>query len=372
MAAKKKFFDERSDESEVKARIINKYFNTWATIVPAAAQRFGQQKVMYMDLYAGPGRYRDGAASTPLLVLEKAIADPRLSQMLEALFNDADGDHSSTLQTEIAKIKGIETLKYPPKVYCSQIGKDTEEMFSKVKLQPSFTFLDPFGYKGLSLKLVNAVVKDWGCDCVFFFNYNRINAGISNTVVEEHMNSLFGEARADTLREQIKGKGPEKRELLILENMSQALKEMGGRYVLPFRFKKEGRTSHYLIFVTKAKVGYKIMKEIMAGESSTRDEGVPSFAYSPAEADTPLLFSLSQPIAALQQSLLNAFGGKTMNINEICEAHNVDTPYILPNYRDALRQLEELGVIHTEPAAADRPKRQGVVTFSDKVKVTFF
>src|SRR5207248_10024637 len=41
----------------------------------------------------------------------------------------------------------------------------------------TFLFVDPFGYKGLSLQLVNSVIKDWGCDCVFFFNYNRISMG---------------------------------------------------------------------------------------------------------------------------------------------------------------------------------------------------
>jgi len=39
----------------------------------------------------------------------------------------------------------------------------------------------------------------WGCDCVFFFNYNRINAGINNPGVKKHMDALFGEERADAL-----------------------------------------------------------------------------------------------------------------------------------------------------------------------------
>ena len=86
-----KFFEERTDQSEVKARIVNKYFSTWAQVVmPTVAKRGG--KIAYMDLYAGPGRYRDGAASTPLLVLQTAINHPQMGQMLTAYFNDADGD----------------------------------------------------------------------------------------------------------------------------------------------------------------------------------------------------------------------------------------------------------------------------------------
>jgi three-Cys-motif partner protein len=86
-----KFFDERTDQSEVKARIVQKYFYAWARIIiPSAKHR--AKKIAYIDLYAGPGRYRDGAASTPLMILERAIADTDLRKMLVTLFNDVDAE----------------------------------------------------------------------------------------------------------------------------------------------------------------------------------------------------------------------------------------------------------------------------------------
>ena len=78
--------DERTDQSEVKARIIQKYFYAWAkVIIPSAKHR--EKKIAYIDLYAGPGRYKDGAASTPLLILERAIEDPDYNV---TFFNEAD------------------------------------------------------------------------------------------------------------------------------------------------------------------------------------------------------------------------------------------------------------------------------------------
>jgi hypothetical protein len=147
-----------------------------------------------------------------------------------------------------------------------------------IRLIPSFSFVDPFGYKGLSLKIVNGVIKDWGSDCVFFFNYGRINAGTTNPLVKPHIDALFGTGPADALRKALPGKTPNQREVLILEELAQAIKEMGGTYVLPFRFKRGNRTSHSLIFVSKHFKGYEIMKIIMAKESSTEDQGVASFA----------------------------------------------------------------------------------------------
>ncbi len=160
MMVQTKFFDERSDQSEVKARIVQKYFYVWAkVIIPTAKQT--TKKVAYIDLYAGPGRYKDGSASTPLMILERAIEDPDLRSMLVTLFNDADKNHTNSLQAEIDRLKGIESLKYKPQINCGEVDSDAEKYFNETRLIPSFSFVDPFGYKGLSLKIVNGVIKDW-------------------------------------------------------------------------------------------------------------------------------------------------------------------------------------------------------------------
>jgi three-Cys-motif partner protein len=369
---KKKFFEERTDQSEVKARIVQKYFETWAKVIMPAAAKYGN-KIAYIDLYAGPGRYRDGAASTPLLILERAIGDPKISKMLVALFNDRDADCSNTLCQEIEALPGIDKLVHRPQVLNNEVDVDAERYFSSTKLIPSFSFIDPFGYKGLSLRIIHGVIKDWGSDCVFFFNYNRINAGLSNLAVEEHLNALFGKERAKDLRQRIEGKSSNQREALILEELASVIGALGGKYVLPFQFKNASgsRTSHYLVFVSKHPRGYKIMKGIMASESSTADQGVPSFAYCPADAATPLLFSLSRPLEALEGLLLTRFAGNALSMSEIFEQHHVDTPYVERNYKDALRNLEEKGLVNCQPPANSRPKRRGQVTFADDVLVKF-
>jgi hypothetical protein len=53
-------------------------------IIPTARRHEG--KIAYLDLFAGPGRYQDGKKSTPLLILQQAIADPEMRQMLLTLF----------------------------------------------------------------------------------------------------------------------------------------------------------------------------------------------------------------------------------------------------------------------------------------------
>ncbi|RNJ48523.1 three-Cys-motif partner protein TcmP [Methylocystis hirsuta] len=363
-----KFFDERTDQSVVKARIVEKYFYAWANVVMPTAQRSGG-RIAYIDLYAGPGRYKDGAASTPLLVLQHAINDPKLASMLVALLNDSDSNKTSTLKAEIDSLPGIGNLKHKPVLSCGEIDDDAEKYFNDAKLVPSFSFIDPFGYKGLSLKIIRGVIKDWGCDCVFFFNYNRINAGIGNQAVTGHMDALFGKERADALRMRLPRLSPELREALILEELAAEIKALGGTYVLPFTFRNSSgtRTSHKLVFVSKSFKGYAIMKDIMAKESSTEDQGVPSLTYSPADWSMPLLFSLQRPLDQLRASLLTDFAGQEVSVADIYERHSVDTPYVIKNYKETLKQLEAEGKVVVRSLQGIR--RKG--TFADHLLVGF-
>lgn len=372
--AENSFFDEQKEQSLVKARIVEKYFWVWSKIIiPTVKKSSSEPRIAYIDLFAGAGRYKDGSKSTPVKVLETAVSNPDLQKMLVSMFNDADADNVNSLQQAIDSIPGIENLKYRPQILNHEVGDNIVKTFQERKLIPTLFFVDPWGYKGLSLQLINSVVKDWGCDCIFFFNYNRINMGLSNDAVKEHMNALFGKERADQVREQLKPLDPQERELTVVEAICEALKEMGGKYVLPFRFRHNtgNRTSHHLIFVSKHIKGYEIMKEIMAKESSERDQGVASFEYNPATIRQPLLFELTHPLDELEDMLLNTFSGRTMTMKEVYEQHHVGKRYIDKNYKTALGNLESQCRIVAEPPADKRRKMKGKITFADSVRVIF-
>ena len=358
------FFEQRSEESRVKAQIVDKYYRAWARIMSKRAERLA-----YVDLFSGPGRYKDGSASVPLLVLENAINDPLLKDRLVTIFNDGDANNSKTLIEEIAKIPGIADLKFQPQIMNEIVGQEIIDQLTSGSMIPTLSFIDPWGYKGLSLRLINTFLKDWGCDCIFFFNYNRVNMGLNNDIVRQHMEALFGKERAEALRHDLGQIDPAKRELLIVERICEALQEMGGKYTLPFCFKNErgSRTSHYLIFVSKHVLGYNIMKEIMGGESSKTEQNVPSFSYCSADKTMPVLFELARPLDDLEDLLRDAFAGKVLSMQQVYDSHHVGRPYLERNYKAALMSLEAKGSIVAFPPAADRRKN----TFAGTVKVAF-
>ncbi|MCD6495523.1 three-Cys-motif partner protein TcmP, partial [Candidatus Bipolaricaulota bacterium] len=58
------FFDESEDQSKIKSAIVSKYFWAWAKVIIPTAKKYSN-RIAYIDLFAGPGRYRDGTKSTP-------------------------------------------------------------------------------------------------------------------------------------------------------------------------------------------------------------------------------------------------------------------------------------------------------------------
>lgn len=148
------FFDEPLEQSLVKSEIVVAYFMAWSRIMAKRAARIG-----YLDFYAGPGRYqKSGTKSTPLLILEEAVESPDLSQRLVTLFNDADPDFVSSLRKEVKAIPGIERLRFEPEILNQPVDDSLVTRFERMKTIPSLSFIDPWGYKGLSLRLIRAVV----------------------------------------------------------------------------------------------------------------------------------------------------------------------------------------------------------------------
>ncbi len=299
------------------------------------------------------------------MILEKAVSSPGLRQQLVAIFNDANLEFADTLRLEIEALPGVDRLRFKPEVITGEV---TEARIAKFETYafPALSFVDPWGYRGLSLRLLRAVTRNWGCDAIFFFNYNRINMDITNNIVEPHMEAIFGRERLEKLRQELPGLTSAKRELVIKRTLGDAVKEIGAPLLIPFTFRGPGgRTSHYVCFLTKDPLGYGIMKDIMARRGAVDEDGVPLFEYIPASGGHQLAFDTPRPIGRLADDLLREFSGQTLTFREVFDRHNVGTPFVKPNYRRVLLDLEERGEISCRP----HPRRAG--TLAQTVRITF-
>src|SRR5262249_35577783 len=137
------FFDESTEQSLIKANIVSKYFWAWANVILATfkKQNIRNGRIAYIDLFAGPGRYKDGTRPTPVRVLEQAIAEPYMRKALVTLFNDADPANTSFLKEAIEQIPGLSLLTYKPQIETNEVGSEIVRRFEERRLIPTFFFV---------------------------------------------------------------------------------------------------------------------------------------------------------------------------------------------------------------------------------------
>lgn len=366
-ASPDEFFTDQTIQSLTKARIVSKYFRAWAKILGDRARKRGET-IRYVDLFAGRGRYHNGSPSTPLLVLQHVIDTPDIHGLFLSRFNDADRETALALEQAIQGLPGLDKLKHQPKIHCLEVNDKVAEWYEAKSYVATLTFLDPFGYAGLSARLIQATLKDDGSECVFFFNFNRVNAAIDNDCVEEHVKRLFDATDANALREELKGLNPYQREEAVVKKLAEVIKRKHAQHVLHFRFLNDdaNRTSHYLVFATKNPLGAKIMKDIMAKESSWTEGGTPGYGCSPKPKEASI-FDCIDPVTDLADELLTAFAGKTASVAGVYFDHGLERPHTPGQYKDALKRLEAEGKVAAKPPAS---QRRGD-TMADHVEIQF-
>lgn len=354
------FFEHQSPESAAKTDIVANFFAAWLNIIgPSSRGPLG-----YMELYAGPGRFADGATSTPIRVLETILTSPYAARF-RVVLNEMDDRAADLLKTNVADLPNISSLREAPILTREEVDRDKALVFLKhLGDFPAVLFVDPFGYKGVSRRLFAEYVSvGWGRDAILFFNYKRINAALSNPEFTEHMGDVFGETRARALREELASLHPHEREARVRAAMEETLRDAGVKFIHRYDFEKRHDS---LFFMSQSEKGLRVMKNIMKTRSTSDDSGVPSFSFSRSREKQFDLFGATRtPLDELRDDLLKRFAGQTMTFEQIFRAHHPGTNFVEGNYRQVLLALEESGVITTEP----RNRRRG--TFGPNVRVTF-
>jgi three-Cys-motif partner protein len=321
---------------------------------------------MYVDLFCGPGRYDDGSPSTPLLILDHVVKTPALREVTQLFFNDENKQFVEKLESEVAKFPSVELLKYPPVFRSKTINREIIPNIEKTKV-PTLFFADPWGYKGISIDLIAAAIAYFGCDFLFFFNYNRINMNLGCEAMNEPINEFFSMSRADELRKAVARLRPAAREEAVLKAMQTAIRNLSAQVgKFTYRSKTGSRSTHHLLCVSKHRQGMALFKEISAKESTSFDGDVPSLEHDPSA--NPYQDGLFSPLTRLEEELLTVYAGKVVTPEQIYHEHHNGRPFILRNYRQALLHLEETGAISIDPPRANRPRGE---SFPRDARISF-
>lgn len=370
------FFAEQSEASKIKSQIVSKYLDGWSLIIGSWAP-----KLVYADFFAGRGRYEDGKPSTPLEAITNVASRPKLVGKVQMVFNEFNEDFHRQLSDNVLCHEQTSSLAFKPIIQNNDFqGLPAIEQLrnwlglpSSGTLPPSLVFVDPWGYKGLSLQHLSDILKHKGCEIIFFFNYNRINGALSNSFMKKHMALLFGQEKADSLKKELGliKKRPTAREAIIIKAVKQVLlshlapKQV---FVQDFRFKKGNRISHHVIFATTHPKGFGLMKDIMSTESASYPDGLPSYQYSQNPSNQ---FGLFDGLVVIGQQLLSFYSGRSLTHKEVYDNHQFTGPYTSKNYKDALLWLEETRQVIVKPERSMRRLYNGRPTLGENVMITF-
>lgn len=355
------FWGTPKEHSKIKIEIVSKFFGAWVAIL---AQR--NTKLLYIDLFAGKGRYDDGYPSTCIRVIQHCLANELFRERVQVILNDADVQTAAELKRNVDCEQAEKALRFPPIVSSAKIDDSIKSQFSSGTLPPAFLFVDPFG-SGVSMDLLKTIIRNPGTDAVLFFNYNFTNRFIDGENGEKLFAHIFGPQHLkSTLEELTVSRNPRDRERVIMNGFANALWKELRAYSVPFRIGTDEDTTYYLIGLSKHKRGYAIVKDIMAKRSVIQPQGVPMMEFNERLFQKKTLTELLlKPLDELIKDLPIYFQGRTVTPEDMLMEHGIGKYYVLKNYQTACAKMLAAGQI----SAGRKPAREN--TFAKDIPAIF-
>ncbi|MEM9543701.1 MAG: three-Cys-motif partner protein TcmP, partial [Cyanobacteria bacterium P01_E01_bin.42] len=158
------FWAKPTEASKIKIEIVSKYFTPWSKVILGIAKQ--QNGLAYVDMFSGRGRYSNGFPSTPIRILQTALKSPDLRNLLHLFFNDGDLKNFTILSEEINSLPNLSLMNYRPKILnielCPNNLSTILGKIQEINNYPTLFFIDPYGYKGMSLQSIKFLIKGKG------------------------------------------------------------------------------------------------------------------------------------------------------------------------------------------------------------------
>ena len=340
------FFASQTLRSRIKSFVVGDYYREWGHIIAYGKRSSGVMG--YVDLFAGPGIYEDRAESTPLMVLRKTLDSPVLSEQVQLVFNDKDSGYVRTLRLAVGDLvgSGSVSLRYEPLFFNFEVEPSTLNWFRGLGLGPCLFFLDPFGYRGLTIDLIAGLVREWGSDCIFLFSYSSLHKHLYNEGEDASVAAFWNSGDLESLKAVLSGSSPSDSEYKAVNFLSSCMRERGVPYVLPMRFTMEGssQTSYHLVLASKSFRAYELMKEVMHRLSTGHLEGAVPFEFVFRESSMQQIPILGlRPEDSLHERLFSKFASQSLSFGDLyrCFEEENTTPFIKRHYVSAVAQLRD-------------------------------
>lgn len=360
----KHFFEEgQTRTSRIKSRIVAEYFYRYSKTL--LSKRNNIEKVIFLDLFCGTGLYKSGQKSTEFKIIDSVISDPQLKDGVQLVFNDYK--NHDTIQNNFEKTYGHIDFGYKPKFYNYEVGVSNEvnRWLESKKLKNCLLFMDPFGYKGINTNLLVKFLANPGNEAFVFFNYQRINPGLSNPYMEENMRRIFPSLFDELTSSLQTGSDYTKYRKITSYFRQEITKHVPGIYYTPFKFYSEtkSRISHFLMHFTKHPLGFEFIKDIMRKESGfISNPNLFEFEHNIRTHLQLSCFGEDEFTNHLANQIRSKFTGKIISTQDIYRQDHLSNYAIQNDYKKAFEKLYNQG--HLEVISSKKTRNRHVLGMS--------
>ena len=334
-----------AEHTKVKHELLEKYLGGWLPILGR-----WHEKLLIFDGFAGRGEYVDGSDGSPVILLRKAdelISAGRVKEVVCA-FVEIDPDNFAYLKAVLNRTKS-----QFPRVKVLGPSKDKfEKVVSEVieategRIIPSFWFIDPFGFTGMSFDSVKQIMSLKRSEVFITLMLRDIGRFLTHPNLDSTFDRLFG---TDEWRKIVyANKTGEEKERELLELYIAQLRMIGCKVTF-FRvcMDEKLQTLYYMVHATNHCSGRWLMKNVMYQQGTN---GV--FAYlGPKDKVMRMQATLfpADDIPALKTQLLTKFPRRTRSYDAVLLECCDDNELREPDYRTALKELRDEETIRVKP-----------------------
>lgn len=350
-----------------KLEIIGRYLYLWFAIVGSNPTN---RRLVYIDGFAGPGRYTNSDKSSPLVALQAAKdALNKFSEKLSGtefcfLFVEKNPKFADGLHEAISATTWPSQFKWKVEKgsFEEKIGGILEDFRREGKqLAPTFAFIDPFGATGLPFKVIAEILRHSTCEVLLNLDSDGISRLVTAQTFEKnqaHLDLLFGDS---SWRTELNPHLPMSQlSAQILALYKKRLRSVA-RYVFAFAMNsREGQLNYHLVFASQYHLGLEKMKEAM---KAVDQSGM--YSFSDDTVGQELLKFDFDVSAVWAEKMQHALGGKWRPYSDFRDFALTETPFINPKVM--LRHLEGKNLVEIE---GDASRRKGAFP-EEKIKRIF-
>lgn len=297
--------------TRVKHQILHRYLDAW---LPIMARYNG--RIVFIDGFAGPGRYEGGEEGSPLIALRSLLEHSYFqryqpNRKFVFLFIEREADRAGALQEELSRLAKERQIPTWVKIdakrgdFAPLMTRLLEQLEkSDTKLAPTFAFIDPFGFAGIPMDLVSRIAGNPKCECLITFMYQAINRFFTTpqAAVQAHFDELLGTTEWRNLPAE--ADPATRRDQLVALYRRQLIERAHFQHVRTFEMIDQGnQTEYFLYFATNGLMGLSKMKEAM-----WRADPVGGQLFSDRTvSDQMILIQPTADLAPLRDSLQQTF-----------------------------------------------------------------